>query len=65
MADPTASRVLLSHWLPALALLSGFSAVDVATRLPMRGESTEARSHLMLPDGSTPAETGPCWFSQL
>ena len=59
-----ASRVLLSRWLPALALLAGFSGVDVATRLPMWADSTEARCHLMLPDVSTPAETGPCWFSQ-
>ena len=40
MADSTASRALFSHWLPALALLAGFSAVDVATRLPMRADST-------------------------
>ena len=64
MADPTASRVLRSHWLLALALLAVFSAVDVATRSPMQADSTEARCHLMLPDGRSPAETGPCWFSQ-
>ena len=64
MADPTASLALCSHWLPALALLAGFSAVDVATRLPMRADSTAARCHLMLFDGSSSAETGPCWFSQ-
>ena len=64
MADSTASRALFSHWLPALALLAGFSAVDVATRLPMRADSTEARCHLLVLDGSTPEKTGPCWFSQ-
>ena len=53
-----------ARWLPALALLAGFSGVDVASRVPVRADSTEARCHLMLPHGSTPAETGPCWFSQ-
>ena len=53
-----------ARWLPALALLAGFSGVDVANRLPVRADSTQARCHLMVLDGSTPETMGPCWFSQ-
>ena len=64
MADFPFRFMPFARWLPALALLAGFSGVDVASRVPVRADSTEARCHLLVLDGSTPEKTGPCWFSQ-
>ena len=64
MVDSNSRFIPFARWLPALALLAGFSGVDVANRVPVPADSTEACCHLMVSDGSTPEKTGPCWFSQ-